>query len=272
MGLFHQVRLSKKFKHSSYKAYLQRPLHSVQTHLLTLLWIEKVGNCSLEVILGEFLCHPINLSIPQKTTDPSHWYLLLHLQTSELPMLHSTKLWQALSPTHTSPVLQGEPQTLLMSQMFACADSWTQCILLIFERHATVQLKSKAMLEYLLQLFFFWLYIFLVPFGCSVATIDGTAMPSSCVLHTAHLVPREAAHSKTAWREGGERHCSSCCQSHKCPFPFYAFKRVSAPSRISCQGMTCRQLASKNFCVGAGPIISWYVSCKTSGIMFYKTT
>lgn len=136
-----------------------------------------------------------------------------------------------------------------------------------WERHATVQLKPKAMIEYLLQLFFFWLNIFLVPFGCGVATINGTVMPSLC--------GPSCAMGGSTWqncRQGGRgRHCSSWCQSHKCPFPFYAFKHVSAPWIRSCRGMTCRYLVLKNFCVEAGPLISWYVLCETSGIIFYKT-
>lgn len=47
---------------------------------------------------------------------------------------------------------------------------------------------------------FFWLYIFLVPFGCSVVTVDGTVMLLLCVPHTTHLMPWEAACGKTAGR------------------------------------------------------------------------
>lgn len=80
-----------------------------------------------------------------------------------------------------------------------------------WERHATIQQKPKAMLEYLLRLVLvqFWLYIFLVPFGCSVVIIDGTMMPLSCVLHMAHLLPWEAAPGKTAGSGERGRHCSS---------------------------------------------------------------
>lgn len=88
-----------------------------------------------------------------------------------------------------------------------------------WDRHATVQLKPKAVLEYLLQLFFFQLSMFLVPFGCSVVTIDGTVMPSSCVLRTAHPVPWEAALGKTAGMGRGGRHCSSWCESQMPIFP-----------------------------------------------------
>lgn len=131
-----------------------------------------------------------------------------------------------------------------------------------WERHATAQLKPEAVLEYLLQLFFFWLFMFLIHSGCSVVTINGTVMPLTCVLRTAHPMLWEAAHGKTAPLHA----------SHKCHFPFYSFKHVWAPWIRSCQGMTCRQLVWKNFCVGTGPLISWNVSCETSGIMLYKTT
>lgn len=90
-GLFHQVRLSKKFKYISYKSCLNKPLHSVQTHLLTLLWIEKVENCSLEVILGESLCD-----------HKSQYSLENHRSISLIPAFSSADPRTSYAPLHHS--------------------------------------------------------------------------------------------------------------------------------------------------------------------------
>lgn len=192
------------------------PLHSEQTHLLTLLWIEKVENCSLEVILGESLCHPINSSLP---SHKSQYSLENHRSISLIPAFSSAdvrtsyaSLHQSLTSFTTHPHF---PCPARRASDSACVLDVCLCRFMnpvhltkFWERHATVQLKPKAVLQYLLQLFFFWLFTFLVPSGCSVVTIDGTGMPSLCVLHTAHPVPWEAPRGRTAPPEA----------SHKCPF------------------------------------------------------
>lgn len=118
--------------------------------------------------------------------------------------------------------------------------------------------------------FFSWLYVFLVPFGCHVVTINGTMMPSLCVLHMAHLMPWEVAPGKTAGKGGAGTAPPDASHTNAHLFPFYVFKHVSAPWIKGCQGMTCWQLVSKNFCVAAGPLISWYVLWETWELFFTK--